>query len=314
MRPYIENWKGRHIPKQYCAFVGTRSMLEHTWGRADFLTAPHHKITVLARSHESLVPASLDSPASGRFIFQPANRNTAAGIFLPLTYVRSLNPEATVILYPSDHFIYPEQQFMRYVRSAVRATEHWTDRIILLGATPTSLELDYGWIKKRRRLGWSSAVPLWSVDTFLEKPVSCPISAISDSEWVWNTMVVIGKLKTLWDMGWECFPILMERFSALAEVLGTQRERPILEAIYDDMPDKNFSADLLEHAEDHLAVMEMEHVLWSDWGRPERIENMLTDIGKFPNFFTNSFAQTNLNGHARKDVRENQQQAEEMTK
>lgn len=34
-RPFIKEWLGYHKPKQFCSFVGRRSMLQHTWGRAD---------------------------------------------------------------------------------------------------------------------------------------------------------------------------------------------------------------------------------------------------------------------------------------
>lgn len=297
MRSHIEQWKGQHIPKQYCTFVGTRSMLQHTWDRADRLTAANHKVTVLARTHEHIVCPHLQPKTAGRFVLQPKNRNTAAGIFLPLTYVRWWNPDATVILYPSDHFIYPEGLFINHVRAAVRATEHWTDRIILLGAIPTGPELDYGWVEKQLRLGWANAVPLWSVGSFREKPSVLPIGTPAESRWLWNTMVMVTKVQTLWDVGWQCFPLLMERFTALAEVLGTQRESPILEAIYEDMPNQNFSTELLEGAEEYLAVMEMHNVLWSDWGRPERVVNTLKDIGKVPHFPITPFASTHSTDH-----------------
>ncbi|MCA9422537.1 MAG: hypothetical protein KC592_16065, partial [Nitrospira sp.] len=45
-RPFIERWLGYPKPKQYCTFVGNRSMLQHTLDRADRLGAPHQKITV----------------------------------------------------------------------------------------------------------------------------------------------------------------------------------------------------------------------------------------------------------------------------
>ncbi len=280
MRPHIEQWLGRHIPKQYCTFVGTRSMLQHTWDRADLPTHPFQKITVLAPTHQAFVWPETQPVTAGRFVFQPKNRNTAAGVFLPLTYVRSWNPEATVIIYPSDHFVYPEELFMKHVEAAVRASEDWTERIILLGAAPTETELDYGWMEKRSRLGSANGSSLWSVRSFQEKPSSAPIWESSESPWLWNTMVVVTKLKTLWDVGWKSFPHLMERFTTLGDAIGTQRESAMLDVLYENMPSHNFSSDLLEQAIDHLGIMEMRDVLWSDWGRPERIADTLRDIGR----------------------------------
>ena len=299
MRPFIERWLGRHIPKQYCTFVGTRSMLQHTWDRADRLTAPHQKITVFARLHQAIVYPNLQPSSTGQLIFQPNNRDTAVGVFFPLTYIRAWNPEATVIVYPSDHFVYPEDLFMKRVHAAVRATEHWSDRIIILGSTPTRMEADYGWVEKSGRLGWSSGSGLWSVGSFKEKPTSSLRWSTVDSGWLWNTMVVIAKLKTLWAAGWRCFPEVMERFTALGEVIGTQQEGAMLETIYDDMPCRNYSSDLLGQSIEHLGVMEMHDVLWSDWGRPEWIIDALKDIGRMPSFPIETVASPALTHHVR---------------
>lgn len=280
MKPCIEQSLGRHIPKQYCTFVGTRSMLQHTLDRADRLTRENQKVTVMANSHKSMLGRKGHPNSKGRFIFQPENRGTAAGVFFPLTYIRSINKDATVIVYPADHFIFPEWEFMNNVKAAVRATEHWSDRIFLLGASPTRMEPDYGWIEKRNRMGWTSGIELHSVQAFEEKPSSRLRWSNLAGGYLWNTMIVVAKLDTLWSAGWQCFPAIMERFSALSEAIDTPREGTILEAIYEDMPDQNFSSDFLEIAVEQLAVMELQNVLWCDWGRPERIQETLNSIGK----------------------------------
>ncbi len=277
-------------------------MLQHTWDRADHLTHPHQKVTVLAPTHQAFVCPETQPVTAGRFIFQPNDRNTAAGVFLPLTYVRSWNPDATVIVYPSDHFIYPEELFVEQVRAAVRATEYWTDKIFLLGATPNKWEMEYGWMERGSRLGWANGSALWSVDSFKEKPSTPPIGASSKSRWLWNTMVIVTKVKALWDVGWKFFPHLMERFTTLEEAIGTQRENAMLDVLYENMPDYNFSADLLEQAIDHLGVIEMSDVLWSDWGRPERIVDTLREIGIKPRFPMENFALNHFNGHRDRDA------------
>ena len=46
MLPLIHRWLGGHRPKQYCTFVGARSMFQHTLDRADMLISPAHRVTV----------------------------------------------------------------------------------------------------------------------------------------------------------------------------------------------------------------------------------------------------------------------------
>ena len=50
------------------------------------------------------------------------------------------------------------------------------------------------------------------------------------------------------------------------------------------MPSRNFSTDLLERVVEHVAVLELREVIWSDWGRPERISDTLRRVGKEPAF------------------------------
>lgn len=121
-RPFIEQWLGYHQPKQYCSFAGNRSMLQHTWDRADHLAHPKQKVTVIAQTHFREVSAQSENRSPGQVIGQPHNCDTAAGIFLPLTYIRAQNPHATAVLYPADHFVFPEYCFLETVQRVVYAT------------------------------------------------------------------------------------------------------------------------------------------------------------------------------------------------
>jgi mannose-1-phosphate guanylyltransferase len=90
-------------------------------------------VNIIARSHRQEAKPQFKRHSSGIVIEQPANRDTAAGIFLPLTIVRAHNPQATVVVYPSDHFVYPEERFLNSVRLAVCAAEELKDKLVLLG-------------------------------------------------------------------------------------------------------------------------------------------------------------------------------------
>ena len=283
-RPFIERWLGRHQPKQYCTFVGTRSMLQHTWARANQVTSPARMVTVCAKTHQPLVWRNLEDSLGGQVVFQPENRDTAAGIFLPLTYIRAQDPDATVVVFPSDHFIFPEDRFIEHVRSAALAVDRWQDRIILLAAAPSGLELEYGWVEPGTCLGWVQGSELRSVNAFVEKPGLQEVLHIFGKSGLWNTFVMVAKVKTLWSIGWRQFPDLMHRFEKLSEAINTSREEQVLEDIYHDMPRYNFSSTLLQREIERIGVMELQEVLWSDWGRPERIVETLQRIGGLPRF------------------------------
>lgn len=144
---FIQRWLGRPRPKQYCTFVGTRSLFQHTLGRADRLTAPDRKVIVMARSHTWEVWHQLSRQSSGMVLQQPADRGRAAEIFLALTHIQARDAQATVVIYPSDHFVYPEERFLDSVQQAMWTVEWLPDRLVLLGIPPDHLEPDYGWLE-----------------------------------------------------------------------------------------------------------------------------------------------------------------------
>src|SRR2546425_8324161 len=284
LRPFVQQWLGRHQPKQYCTFVGTRSMFQHTVDRADQLSAPDHRVTVIASGHGQDALSQLSKRQLGKLLVQPANRDTAAGIFLALAYVRAHDPQATVVLYPSDHFVYPEDRFVDVVGSAVRAAKQLKSWLFLLGVAPDRMELEYGWIHPGPHLGWIDGHKLRAANAFVEKPSIGRRKAAMAAGALWNTLVLAARVETLWEMGWQCFPEMMPLFEKYGDAVGTSKEQSVLEALYEIMPARNFSSDLLERLPRQVAVMELTNVLWSDWGRPERIVESLQRIGKQPAF------------------------------
>jgi hypothetical protein len=75
---------------------------------------------------------------------------------------------------------------------------------------------------------------------------------------------------------------MMSRFEQLKDTIDTAEQLRVIETIYEDLPQRNFSAHLLQRVPERLAVMEMKDVLWSDWGNPERILSGLENIGRQP--------------------------------
>ncbi len=283
-RPFIRKWLGYSKPKQYCAFVGNRSMLQHTLDRANRVVPSNQKVTVIAENHLPYVQETLINPQSGNIILQPQNCGTAAGIFLPLTHIRARNPKATVVIFPSDHFVFPEDRFLETIHRATRAIDILKDRIFLLGVRPTHLELDYGWVNVGQIIGKQGNSTLRQVVSFMEKPTPRQALQAMSNNALWNTMVMVGKIETLWGLGWQCFPDIMKRFAWLEPFIGTGDEQQRLYHIYRGMPFFNFSSDLLQKVPERLGIIELEEILWSDWGRPERIYETLEILGKKPKF------------------------------
>jgi mannose-1-phosphate guanylyltransferase len=281
-KEFIRRWLGYEKPKQYCTFVGSRSMFQHTLDRAARVTPWERVVVVAAQHHQHEVWSQLGGRPAGMVLLQPKNADTAAGIYLPLTYILARDPQATVVIYPSDHFISPEGAFLSAVNQAVQGSTVLGGRPVLLAAKPDSLELEYGWIKPGRVLARSGKAVIQAVETFLEKPDEATAREARATGSLWNTMVLAAKGKELLSLGWKCFPEMMSLFERLKTAIDTAEELRVLDAIYDAMPCRNFSSHLLQCAPERLGVMEMKDVLWSDWGSPERILSGLEQFGKQP--------------------------------
>ncbi len=213
MKPLVQRWLGRHRLKQYCTFVGTRSMFQHTVDRAADVTGLGRTVVVAGRTHEPEVRAQLIGRSVEKVLWQPANSDTVAGVFLPLTYVRTHDPYATVVLFPSDHFVYPEARFLNHVRQAIEVAERWPDRLVLLGARPDRLEPEYGWIEPESDLmDGDPGKPVRNVRTFLEKPDPVRADEAMRNGALWNTLVLAAGADVLWELGRRCFGGLLANF------------------------------------------------------------------------------------------------------
>jgi mannose-1-phosphate guanylyltransferase len=279
-KQFIRCWLGYEKPKQYCILVGSRSMFQHTLDRAARLTPWERTVVVAARHHQAEVWPQLDGRPAGMVLLQPKNVDTVAGIFFSLTYILARDPQATVVIDPSDHFIFPEDAFLSAVDHAVRESNGMGGRPVLLAARPNGLELEYGWIKPGRCLGRSVEMSTHAVETFFEKPDESTAHEVRTTGGLWNTMVLAAKGRNLWSLGQKCLPEIMACFERLKVAIDTAKELKVLDAIYDAMPCRNFSSHLLECVPERLAVMEMRHVFWSDWGHPKRITDTLNKLGK----------------------------------
>jgi mannose-1-phosphate guanylyltransferase len=124
----------------------------------------------------------------------------------------------------------------------------------------------------------------YSVQSFIEKPDSSRVQELLKSGALWNTFILIAKAEYIWHLGCKYLPEIMPLFGMLADAIGSPTEEEILESIYSRMPPINFSSDFLQRIPEHIAVMTLQGVLWSDWGRLARIVHSLGSIHKQPTF------------------------------
>jgi len=274
LRSYVRSLRGRSLPKQYVAFIGTRSMLEHTYARVERTLPPLRIFTVVGRGHLRHAEArrQLISRPRGRVVFQPVNRDTLPGLLLPLLHLRRYYPDSLVAVFPSDHYILEEELFMRHVELAMDAVERQPDRLVLLGVKPTEEETDYGYIlpdKKR------SDFPLGGVRRFVEKPDAAAAHHLIRKGALWNTMVLVFHTAAFLALVERTLPDIISWFVPIDGALGTPDEQAVIQEAYARMMPLNLSKDLFESLgpadRGTLSVLPVRGVTWSDWGSEDRI-------------------------------------------
>lgn len=274
---FIRRWLGHPRPKQYCAFSGRRTMLEHTLDRASGVVAPSRVVTVINSDHRRFIeePRRLDIP--GRIIEQPRRCDTGPGVFLPLAHVMAQDPEALVAIMPSDHFIHEREKFTALLNEAYKLAEEQPEQIVLLSARPDSAEPDYGWISPGKALSGRGAM---LVERFKEKPKAAEAAELHRRGGLWNTMIMVARVSALWDIARRSQPAMIARFDALRPWMGRPGQAQAIALAYRDMESVNFSRDIAEPAAGRMVAMPMDGIHWSDWGRPQRIAETLAKIGK----------------------------------
>jgi mannose-1-phosphate guanylyltransferase len=276
---FIYQSLGNKLPKQYVNFVGRRSMLEHTIRRAQKLIPENRIVTIVSRHHLKYaeVRKQLAPYADQNVIVQPLNRETGAGVLLPLLHIYKRSPEAVVAVFPSDHFIWEENRFMDYIDIAVQKVTRHPSEIVLLGVEAEYPEPEYGYIVPHRDAPFDLHGTR-RIARFIEKPSASIAHGLIESGGLWNTMIMVFKVKTLLHLAQRIHPAIYAQFSPIFETIGTPVASETTDHVYRDLEPLNFSKDILERIAvifpETVSVLPVLQVFWSDWGSPERVKQV----------------------------------------
>jgi mannose-1-phosphate guanylyltransferase len=213
---------------------------------------------------------------------QPENRDTTAGILLPLVHIASRDPAATVAIFPSDHFIANEQRFIDSVRYAVSETYRFPESFILLGMTPSRIENGYGWIEFAGAEYHHLPRATCAVKHLWEKPSLYQEEKLWRQGALWNSFVYVTKCHRLWDMVREAAPDVYLHFLRIYRALRSPEMHHITKRIYRHLRTVNFSSGVCEPWAPALRVLPVPDVGWSDWDSVERIVATVKQLGKQP--------------------------------
>jgi len=283
---FITLWQGSPIPKSFCTFVGTRSLLQHTWDLADRFSHPENKITVVTQPFFQQTCRQLGGRVPGLIATEPFQKGSLTSTLLGLATVRAQDPHSTIVVYPSQSFIHPEHQFLGTIQQAMWAVRHLNDRVILLGAHSDYSIGKYGWLQAKGNLGWVSGLPVHAVE--MSMTPTFPANTTNDPsmppEVFFNSGIVLAKAETLWNRCKSLFPGIIQPLEILGSLTGQPENQKQKALAFRQLPSGCLWKDFLHKMPQYLAMVEMKGCTWSDWENPGHIADTLALIGKKPVF------------------------------
>src|SRR3989454_11268366 len=144
---------GTPIPKQYCRILGPRSLLETTLSRVAPLVSAERTLAIINRDHLAIARPQLRSLDARNVLVQPRNLDTGPGVLLSMLELARRDPDATVAMFPSDHYVRDSGAFHRSIERMRRVVTGLPQKIALLGARPEDADGGYGYITRGRPLG-----------------------------------------------------------------------------------------------------------------------------------------------------------------
>jgi mannose-1-phosphate guanylyltransferase len=178
-------------PKQLLPLAGGEPLLSATVRRLAPIV-PRERVVVVTGEH--LAAATGQAVPGVRILREPAPRNTAPCIAWANAVIAEMDPDAVVMVLPSDHFIADEPAFVATVRRAVQTAE--SGRVTTIGIVPTRPETGYGYVE----LGEAIDGEAHRVARFVEKPDRARAEsfvAAGPSKYLWNAGMFFFRVRDM---------------------------------------------------------------------------------------------------------------------
>jgi mannose-1-phosphate guanylyltransferase len=267
---------GDDRPKQFCPLLGDKTLLAQTRARIALNVDPTRTACVVTRAHAPYYSTELADMAPRQIVEQPANRGTAAAIAYGVARVAAQDTNATIAMFPADHYYEDTETLRLTVDRAYQAAQDRPGRVFLLGSHASCPEVEYGWIEPGRALS-STDGQISKVSRFWEKP-SLPVAeALLERGCLWNMFIMVGSVAAFRSLLYSSLPAMANAFE-LAENNPRARSSSIAE-LYQLLPSADFSRAVLSRHTARIGVIRVPHIGWTDLGQPARVRSVLAARG-----------------------------------
>jgi mannose-1-phosphate guanylyltransferase len=262
---------GAAASRPSCTFRRSSTLLTEALARARCANGADRVLTVVASTHRRWWAPLLAGLPSRSVLVQPANRGTATGILLALQHVRSIDPEASLLVLPSDLHVERDDILEAGIRAALEAVSRDPSAAVLLGIEPDCAGTGYGWIVP------TTDDRLTRVSSFVERPDVATARRLLAGGALWNSFILVAHGSTLLDLFLHSVPSLVARLatdSVAVESIPTRLSR-----LYARLDRFDFPRHVLVPCAPRLRVLRTGPCGWTNLGMPERIAAGLQRLG-----------------------------------
>lgn len=251
-------------PKQFHNLYGDNTLLQETVKRLDPLVSKDDVYVIAGKSHESIVREQLPWLGKDSYVGEPMGKNTAPAIGVIATLINRKDPNAVILVTPSDHIITKEKHFRRLLEVAEQVASEGQN-VVTIGIKPTYASTGYGYIQMSDSKKTIDDVEVCKAMSFKEKPdLKTAEEYVSSWHYVWNSGMFIWSAKTILELYRDHAPDIYKLLIRYDGSIGTPDEAKVFEEIYDAFPSISVDYAILEHAPNITVIPAS--IGWNDLG------------------------------------------------
>lgn len=249
-------------PKQFIDILGTgKSLLRQTFERFCKILPQENIYIVTNEGYRHLVNEQIPELSQNQVLGEPSGKNTAPCIAYAAYKISKENPNATIVVAPSDHLIMDEDAFFKCISTGIKFST--TEKsMVTIGIKPHRPDTGYGYIQHFEN---ETAENVRKVKTFTEKPnLELAKTFLASGDFLWNAGIFIFKTATIKSAFELYLPDIHNLFKTGNDHYNTKNEKEYIKGIYQQCPSISIDYGIMEKA-DNVYVVPGDFG-WSDLG------------------------------------------------
>lgn len=252
-------------PKQFIDILGDgTTLIQKTFRRFEKICLPENIYVVTNVMYRDTVKAQLPALPEENIVLEAARRNTAPCIAYANYKIKKKNPNAVIVVAPSDHVIQKEDIFIEVIQSGMSIAAE-SNNLLTIGIRPSFPHTGYGYIQYEEDVKYKDSSSVYKVKTFTEKPAyEMAKQFIECGDFLWNAGIFMWSLKAIEQAFEEFLPEINDLFKQGMVFYNTRDEKDFIHNIYQVCRNISIDYGIMEKARNvYVCAAEFG---WSDLG------------------------------------------------